>query len=96
MLLINSYIFKIAAMLKSSAEYNRRAAIIECLRAGRLATEIIRFFGYPKSIVYDVTKYMALEHFNISTALEGSSMSARKNHSKERTARTLAVIERAR
>ena len=40
-----------AAMLKPSTEYNRRAAIIEGLRAGRSATEIIRFFGYPRSIV---------------------------------------------
>jgi len=57
MLLVNSHIFKIAAMLKPSAEYNRRAAIIEGLRAGRSATEIILFFGYPKSTVYDVIKY---------------------------------------
>jgi len=27
-------------------EYNRKAAIIEGLRAGRSPTEIIRFFGY--------------------------------------------------
>jgi len=31
--------------IRSSAEYNRRAAIIEGLRAGRSQTEIIRFFG---------------------------------------------------
>ncbi|KYM80335.1 hypothetical protein ALC53_09429 [Atta colombica] len=43
-----------AAMLKSSAEYNRRAAIIEGLRAGRSATKIIRFFGYPRSTIYDI------------------------------------------
>ncbi|KYN12210.1 hypothetical protein ALC57_15607 [Trachymyrmex cornetzi] len=41
-------------MLKPSAEYNRRAAIIESIRAGRSATEIIRFFGYPRSTVNDV------------------------------------------
>jgi len=52
--------------------------------------EIIRFFGYLRSIVYDVvTKYMALKQFN-----EDSSISARKNHSKERIARISAVIER--
>ena len=45
MLLVNSHILKIAAMLKPSAKYNRRAAIIESLRAERSATEIIRFFG---------------------------------------------------
>ena len=62
MLLINSHILKMAAMLKSSAEYNRRAAIIEGLRAELSAMEIIRFFGYPRSIVYDVVaKYTALE-----------------------------------
>ena len=91
MLLVNSHILKMAAMLKPSAEYNRRAAIIEDLRAGRSATEIIRFFGYPRSTVYDVVaKYTALEQSN-----EGSSMPARKSHSKERTARIPAVVERA-
>jgi len=65
MLLVNSHIFKMAAMLKPNAKYNRRVAIIEGFRAGRLATEIIRFFGYPRSIVYNVmTKYTALEQSN--------------------------------
>jgi len=69
---------------------NRRAAIIEGLCAERIATEIIRFFGYPRSIVYDViAKYTALEQSN-----EGSSTPARKSHSKKRTARTPAVIEK--
>jgi len=40
MLLVNSHILKMAAMSKASAEYNRRAAIIEGLRAGRSETEI--------------------------------------------------------
>ncbi|KYN39377.1 hypothetical protein ALC56_06195 [Trachymyrmex septentrionalis] len=54
-----------AAMLKPSAEYNRRTAIIEGLRAGHSATEIIRFFGYPRSTVYDVVaKYTVLEQSN--------------------------------
>ncbi|EZA58491.1 hypothetical protein X777_01112 [Ooceraea biroi] len=80
-----------AAMLKPSAEYNRRAAIIEGLRAGRSATEIIRFFEYPRSTVYDVVaNYTASEQSN-----ESSSMPAKKNHSKERSARTPAVVERA-
>jgi len=49
-------------MLKPSAEYNRRAAIIEGLRTERSATEIIRFFGYQRSTIYDVvTKYTVLE-----------------------------------
>ncbi|KAG5311078.1 RS20 protein, partial [Acromyrmex insinuator] len=55
MLLVNSHIPKMVAKTK---EYNRRAAIIEGLCAGCSATEIIRFFGYPRSTVYDVvTKY---------------------------------------
>jgi len=78
-------------MLKPSAEYNRRVAITEDLRAGRSATEIIRFFRYPRSTVYDiVAKYSALEQSN-----EDSNMSARKSHSKKRTTRTPAVVERA-
>jgi len=67
---------------------NRRAAIIEGLRARRSATEIIRFCGYLWSTVYDA-KYMALKQSN-----EGSSMPARKSHSKECTARTPGVVER--
>jgi len=71
-------------------EYNRRAAIIEDLRAGRSPTEIIWFFGYPRSKIYDVVaKYSASEQSN-----ESSSTQARKSHSKERTARTPAVVER--
>jgi len=71
-------------------EYNRRAAIIEGLRAGRSLTEIIRFFGYPRSTVCDVvTKYSASEQSN-----ESSSTPARESHSKERVARTPAVVER--
>jgi len=66
-LLVNSYILK-AAMLKPSAEYNRRATI-KSLRVRRSAMKIIRFFGYPRSTVYDVVaKYTALEKSN-----EGSS-----------------------
>ncbi|KYM85199.1 hypothetical protein ALC53_04988, partial [Atta colombica] len=42
--------------------YNRRVAIIESLRAEHSAMEIIRFFRYPRSTVYDVVaKYTALE-----------------------------------
>jgi len=64
--------------------------IIEDLRAGRSAKEIIRFFGYLSPIVYDVvTKYTALEQFT-----EDSSMPERKSHSKERIARSSAVVER--
>lgn len=45
-----------------NAEYNRRAAIIEGLRAGRSPTDIIKFFGYPRSTVYDIAqKYSALQ-----------------------------------
>ena len=62
--------------------------IIEDLRAGRSAKEIIRFFGYLSPIVYDVvTKYTALEQ-----STEDSSMPV--CHSKERIARSSAVVER--
>jgi len=77
-------------MLKPNAEYNRRAAIIEGLRVECSATEIIRFFGYPISTIYDVVvKYMALEQSN-----ESSSLPARNSYSKERIAR-IAVVEKA-
>ncbi|KYN06233.1 hypothetical protein ALC62_02825 [Cyphomyrmex costatus] len=60
-----------AEMLKSSTEYNRRAAIIEGLRTGRSATKIIRFFGYPRSTVYDVVTVHRLiyESFDSKFAL---------------------------
>jgi len=90
LLVINSHKLKMAATSTSGREYNWRAAIIEGLRAGRSPTEIIRSFGYPRSTVYDVvTKYSASEQSN-----ESSSTPARKSHSKERTTRTLAVVER--
>jgi len=72
LMLANSHILKMdVAILKPSAEYNRRA-IIEGFGAGRSATEIIRFFGYPRSIVYDiVAKYTALEQSNEDFSMRG-------------------------
>jgi len=62
MLLVNSRKLKIAAASILGREYNRRATIIEGLRAGGLLTEIIRVFGYPRSTVYDVVaKYSVSE-----------------------------------
>jgi len=46
-----------ATMLKSSAEYNWRAAIIKGLHIRRSATEIIRFFGYSRLTVYNSKIY---------------------------------------
>jgi len=78
-----------AAASTPGKEYNRRAAIIKGLRAGRSPTEIIWFFGCTRSIVYDVmAKHSASEQSN-----ESSSMPAKKSHSKE-CARTPAVVER--
>ena len=91
MLLVNNHILKMAAMLKSSAEYNRRPAIIEGLRAGRSATKIIRFFGYLNSTIYDiVTKYIALEQSN-----EDSSMPARKRVTRKNASRGLPQLLKA-
>jgi len=90
MLLVNSHKLKMAAASTPGRKYNRKAAIIEGLRAGRSPTEIIRFFGNPRSTVYDVVaKYSASEQSN-----ENSSTPAKKSHSKEYTARTSAVIKR--
>lgn len=80
-----------AELVKSSAEYNRRAAIIESLRAGRTPVEIIQFFGYPRSTVYDVAKrYAASEESE-----EGSSTPARKMQVREKSTRTPEIIQRA-
>ena len=43
-----------AELVKKCPEYNRRAVIVESLRAGRTVPEIIKFFNYPKSTVYDI------------------------------------------
>lgn len=43
-------------MSNQGSECNKRAAIVESVRVGCSATGIIRFFGYPRSIVYDVAK----------------------------------------
>ena len=39
-----------------SKELDRRTAIIEAVRAGRSAKEIISFFNYPKDVVYRLKK----------------------------------------
>jgi len=76
-------------VIETKCGYNRRVAIIESLRAEHSAMEILRFFRYPRSTVYDVVaKYTALEQS------KESNMPA-KSHSKERSARTPAVVERA-
>lgn len=49
-----------ADFVKPSMKYDRRAVIIESLWAGRTPTDIIKFFGYPISTVYDV-KTLRLE-----------------------------------
>jgi len=91
MLLVNSHKLKMTAASTPGREYNRRAAIIEGFRTRRLPTKIIRFFEYPRSIIYNVVaKYSASEQSN------EFNTPARKSHSKERTARTPAMIERTR
>lgn len=62
--------------IKTSTEYDRRAAIIEGLRAGRTAREIIEFFQYPKSTVYDVAKAFK----DAEEKEEGSASATRKRH----------------
>ena len=39
-----------------SREYERRAAVIESFRAGHCAKDIIAWFNYPKTVVYDLKK----------------------------------------
>jgi len=56
---IYMYNLKMSELVKPSAEYDQRAAIIEALFAGRSSTEIIWFFGYPRSIVCDIVQKYA-------------------------------------
>jgi len=73
-----------ADSLRSRSEYDRRAAVIEGVRAGRTPIEIIKFFGYPKSTVYDIVqRYAASEESE-----EGSYTPARKIHVREKATRT--------
>lgn len=63
----------------SSAEYNRRAVIIETLRAGCLSTEIIRFSGYLRLTVYYITKKYA----DVEKCKEGLVNPARQSYSED-------------
>lgn len=72
-------------MLHSSAEYSRRAAVIESNRARRSPAAIIRFFGYMRSI-------RRCRQYNASEESEECSANlARKSHSRERVSRAAAV-----
>lgn len=77
-----------ATMLHISAECNRKAAIIESIRAESSPAEIIRFFGYPISAVHDVvTRYNASEDSE-----DGAAKLAKETHSRERTSRATTVV----
>jgi len=80
-----------AESFRKTPEYNRRAAVIEGVRAGRTPNEIIKFFGYPRSTVYDIVqRYAASEESE-----EGSCTPARKIHVMEKAIRTPELIKRA-
>jgi len=80
-----------AESFRKTPEYNRRAAVIEGVRAGRTPNEIIKFFGYPRSTVYDIVqRYAASEESE-----EGSCTPARKIHVREKAIRTPELIKRA-
>jgi len=83
MLLVNNHILKMSA--KPSAEYNRKVAIIEGLRAGCSATKIIRFFGYPINRLWYCGKIYSFR------TIQRRFQYASKSHSKERT----AIVEKA-
>jgi len=57
MFVVSVHNFKIFEQIRSNAEYNRRAAIIEGLSVCRPKL----FFEYPRTTVYDITKYLASE-----------------------------------
>jgi len=73
-------------------EYNRRAAIIEGFRwtiTNGNNSVFLDIRDQPRKIYDIVAKYSASEQSN-----ESFSAPARKSHSKERTARIPAVVER--
>jgi len=88
MLLVNSYILKVAMILKPSTEYNRRAAHRRpsCWAFSNGNNSVLW-----RSTVYDVVaKYMALEQSN-----EGSSIPVCEEESFERTHREDPCNQRA-
>lgn len=75
----------------ASEEYNRRAAITQALHAGKTIREIIDFFNYPQSTVYDVAK-----RYRATRDVDGSSGTpARKVHARARPVRTQNTVKRA-
>lgn len=47
----------LTSLIKPDDEYNRKViTVIEGLRAGRTAEEIIRFLGYPEDLVKSIAK----------------------------------------
>ena len=63
-------------------EYDCRAAMVESLRAWHSVQEIIKWFGYPKSTVYDIAK-----RFN-----DGVDSADHKEHTRERLVRNQDFI----
>lgn len=72
--LVNSPNIRVVSMLYRSADDNRRAEIIESIRADRPPVEGIRFFGYVRSND-GVASYNALDESG-----EGFANSARRTH----------------
>lgn len=67
-----------------SKEYDRRVAVVESLRAGHSVPEIIKWFGFPKSTVYDIAK-----RFN-----DGAESVERKEKTAHKPIRNKAFISR--
>jgi len=82
MFVVSVHNFKIFEQIRSNAEYNRRAAIIEGLSVCRPKL----FFEYPRTTVYDITKYLVSE---TSEKINPT----RKSPSKEKSIRTPTIIE---
>ena len=61
-----------------SRELERQAAVLESLRAGRTASEIISFFGYGKSFVYNIRK-------DFETAEDNEDVTAERKPHKRRS-----------
>ena len=70
-------------------------AIIESLRAARSATEIIRFFGYPRSTVYDVVINKIYGLKTVQRRFQEESFTRSAFTRKNTLRRPLAVVERA-
>lgn len=80
-----------AKLVRSSMEYNQRKIIILGASHQAFTNQNYSVLQVPKLTIYNIVQKYA----NAENSKEGSAYLARQSHSRERTANTLAVTQRA-